>query len=52
MTDVDYDSVVSFANKGEIHSVLDVFEDLNEKEKISEGDYLRACNAMRDIQSF
>lgn len=52
MTDADYDSIVSFANKGEIYSVLDVFEDLNEKEKISEGDYLRACNAMRDIQSF
>jgi hypothetical protein len=50
MSEVEYERVVRFVNEGKIHSVLDVFEDMNDKQTILEGDYLRACNAMRDIE--
>ena len=51
MSEVEYACVVRFVNEGAIHRVLDVFEDLTEKQTINEGDYIRACNAMRDIQT-
>jgi len=49
MSETDYECVMSYVKEGAVHSVLDVFEDLNEKQKINEGEYLRACNVMRDI---
>lgn len=49
MSETDYECVMSYVKEGAVHNVLDVFEDLNEKQKINEGEYLRACNVMRDI---
>ena len=49
MTDTEYKSMMQFIEQGKMHQVLDIFEELNDKQSINEGDYLRACNMMRDF---